>query len=106
VKWKPVYLPPELKARLKELADKRGQSMPELLEELLRESPKGSPGGLELQQYTVCRAKAVDARNILGMDVKAYHVECQDPSGRKFKALTPDLRDFVAKLKLAVAIEE
>jgi predicted DNA-binding protein len=100
MKWKPVYLPPDLKDRLKELADKRGQSMPELLEELLR----GGPGGLE--QYTVCRAKAVDARNMLGMDVKAYYVECQDPSGRKFKALTPDLRDFVAKLKLVVAIEE
>jgi hypothetical protein len=100
MKWKPVYLPPELKARLKELADKRGQSMPELLEELLR----GGPGGLE--QYAVCKAKPIDARNMLGFEVKAYYVECQDPSGRKFKALTPDLRDFVAKLKLVVAIEE
>jgi hypothetical protein len=103
-KWKPVYLPPGLKDRLRELADKRGQSMPELLEELL--NSRGGLGGLELQQYTICRAKAVDARNILGMDVKAYYVECQDPGGRKFKALTPDLRDFVAKLKLVVAIEE
>jgi len=90
-----------LKARLRELADKRGLSMPELIEELLRGSLRGS-----LEQYTVCRAKPVDARNMLGMDVKAYYVECQDPSGRKFKALTPDLRDFVAKLKLPVVVEE
>jgi predicted DNA-binding protein len=100
-KWKPIFLPPELKARLKGLADKKGQSMPELIEELLRGSLRES-----LEQYTVCRAKAVDARNMLGFEVKAYYVECQDPSGRKFKALTPDLRDFVAKLKLVVAIEE
>jgi hypothetical protein len=106
MKWKPVYLPPGLKDRLKELADKRGQSMPELLEELLRESPKGSPGGLELQQYTVCKAKPVDARNMLGFEVKVYYVVCQDPGGHTYKALVPNLSDFAAKLRLPVVVEE
>ena len=100
MKWKPVYLPPELKARLKELADKRGQSMPELLEELLR----GGPGGLE--QYAICKAKPVDARNMLGFEVKAYYVECQDPGGHTYKALVPNLSDFAAKLRLPVVVEE
>ncbi len=106
MKWKPVYLPPELKDRLKRLAESRGQSIPELLEELLRENPKGSPGGLELQQYTVCKAKPIDARNMLGFEVKTYYVECRDPTGHTYKALIPNLSDFAAKLKLPVVVEE
>jgi hypothetical protein len=100
MKWKAVYLPPGLKDRLKELAARRGLSIPELIEELLR----GSTG--PKLDFTACRAKALDARNMLGFEVKTYYVECQDPSGHKFKALTPDLRDFVAKLGLPVVIED
>jgi len=80
-KWKPVFLPPELKARLKELADKRGLSMPELLEELLSRQPK--------HDFTICKAKPIDARNMLGLEAKTYYVECRDPTGHTYKALIP-----------------
>jgi len=97
VKWKPVYLPPELKDRLKRLAESRGLSVPELLEELLT-GPK--------LDFTVCRARPVDARNMLGLEVKTYHVVCQDPGGHTYKAIVPDLSDFAAKLRLPVVVEE
>jgi hypothetical protein len=100
MKWKPVYLPPELKDRLKRLAESRGQSIPELLEELLT-------GSLEPKHdFTICKAKPIDAKNMLGLEVKTYYVVCQDPSGHTYKALIPNLSDFVAKLRLPVVLEE
>jgi hypothetical protein len=94
-RWKAVYLPEDLRERLKAEAHKRGLSIPEFVEELLRE-----------RRYTVCRAKPLDSRNLLGALVRVYLVECTDPDGHVMRAVIPDLQEFSAKLKLPVLLEE
>jgi hypothetical protein len=94
-KWKAVYLPEGLRERLKDEAHRRGLSVPELVEELLRDL-----------KYTICRAKPVDSRDLFGANVKVYFVECTGPDGHVMKAVVPDLKEFSAKLKLPVLLEE
>jgi hypothetical protein len=94
-RWKAVYLPEGLREKLKAEAHRRGLSIPEFLEELLKEL-----------RYTICKAKPVDSRNLLGANVKVYFVECTDPDGHVMKAVVPDLKEFSAKLKLPVLLEE
>jgi hypothetical protein len=93
--WKAVYLPEGLREKLKAEAHKRGLSIPEFVEELLRE-----------RRYTVCRAKPLDSRNLLGTPVRVYLVECTDPDGHVMRAIVPDLQELLAKLKLPVILEE
>jgi hypothetical protein len=93
-RWKAVYLPEGLAERLKAEAHRRGLSIPELLEDLLKEL-----------RYTVCKAKPVDSRDMFGASVKVYFVECIDPDGRVRRAAVPDLKEFSAKLKLPVLVE-
>jgi len=94
-KWRAVYLPEDLGKRLKAEAHKRGLSIPEFVEELLREL-----------RYTICKAKPVDSRDLFGANVKVYFVECTDPDGHVMRAVVPDLKEFSAKLKLPVLLEE
>jgi len=94
-RWKAVYLPEGLRERLKAEAHRRGLSVPEFIEELLREL-----------RYTICKAKPVDSRNLFGASVKVYFVECTDPDGYVRRAVVPDLQEFSAKLKLPVLLEE
>jgi hypothetical protein len=94
-KWKAVYLPEDLRERLKAEAHRRGLSIPEFVEELLREL-----------RYTICKAKPVDVRNLFGASVKVYFVECTDPEGYVRRAVVPDPQEFSAKLKLPVLLKE
>jgi hypothetical protein len=94
-RWKAVYLPEGLREKLKAEAHRRGLSIPEFIEELLREL-----------RYTVCKAKPADSRDLFGTSVKVYFVECTDPDGHVMKAVVPDLQEFSAKLKLPVLLEE
>jgi hypothetical protein len=94
-RWKAVYLPEDLREKLKAEAHRRGLSIPEFVEELLREL-----------RYTICRAKPVDSRDLFGANVKVYFVECTDPDGYVRRAVVPDLKEFSAKLKLPVLLEE
>jgi len=94
-RWKAVYLPGDLRERLKAEAHRRGLSIPEFIEELLKEL-----------RYTICRAKPVDSRDLFGANVKVYFVECTDPDGHVMRAVVPDLKGFSAKLKLPVLLEE
>jgi hypothetical protein len=94
-RWKAVYLPGDLRERLKAEAHRRGLSVPEFVEELLRDL-----------RYTICRAKPVDSRDLFGVNVKVYFVECTDPDGHVMRAVVPDLKEFSAKLKLPVLLEE
>jgi hypothetical protein len=100
-RWKAVYLPEDLKERLKAEAHRRDLSIPEFIEELLRDR-----GLLRDLKYTICRAKPVDSRNLFGASVKVYFVECTDPDGHVMRAVVPDLKEFSAKLKLPVLLEE
>jgi hypothetical protein len=99
--WKAVYLPEGLRERLKAEAHRRGLSVPEFIEELLRDQ-----GLLREHRYTICKAKPASSRNLLGANVKVYFVECTDPDGHIMKAVVPDLQEFSAKLKLPVLLEE
>jgi hypothetical protein len=94
-RWRAVYLPEGLRERLKAEAHRRGLSVPEFVEELL--------GDL---RYTICRAKPADSRDMFGVNVKVYFVECTDPDGHVMMAVVPDLKEFSAKLKLPVLLEE
>jgi hypothetical protein len=94
-KWKAVYLPEGLREKLKAEAHRRGLSIPEFLEDLLRD-----------RRHTVCKAKPVDSRDLFGASVKVYFVECIDPDGHVMRAVVPDLQEFSAKLKLPVLLEE
>jgi hypothetical protein len=94
-KWKAIYLPEGLRERLKAEAHRRGLSVPEFVEELLREF-----------RYTICRAKPADSRDLFGANAKVYFVECTDPDGHVMRAVVPDLKEFSAKLKLPVLFEE
>jgi hypothetical protein len=94
-RWKAVYLPEDLREKLKTEAHKRGLSIPEFVEELLRDL-----------RYTICRAKPVDSKDLFGASVKIYFVECIDPDGHVMRAVVPDLKEFSAKLKLPVLLEE
>jgi len=94
-RWKAVYLPGDLRERLKAEAHRRGLSVPELVEEFLRDL-----------RYTICRAKPVDSRDLFGANVRVYFVECTDPDGHVRRAVVPDLQEFSAKLKLPVLLEE
>jgi hypothetical protein len=94
-RWRAVYLPEDLRERLKAEAHRRGLSIPEFIEELLRDL-----------KYTICKAKPIDSRNIFGASVKVYFVECTDPDGYVRRAVVPDLHEFSAKLKLPVLLEE
>jgi hypothetical protein len=94
-RWRAVYLPGGLRERLKAEAHRRGLSIPEFVEALL-----GDP------KYTVCRAKPVDSRNLFGANVKVYFVKRTDPDGHVMRAVVPDLKEFSAKLKLPVLLEE
>jgi hypothetical protein len=93
--WKAVYLPEGLREKLKAEAHRRGLSIPEFIEELLRDL-----------KYTICKAKPVDSRDLFGANVKVYFVECTDPDGHVMRAVVPDLKEFSAKLKLPVLLEE
>jgi hypothetical protein len=77
-RWKAVYLPEGLRERLKAEAHRRGLSIPEFLEELLRDL-----------RYTICRAKPVDSKDPFGASVKVYFVECIDPDGHVMRAVVP-----------------
>jgi hypothetical protein len=90
-----VYLPEDLRERLKAEAHRRGLSVPELVEELLRDL-----------KYAICRAKPADSRDLFGASVKVYFVECTGPDGHAMRAVVSDLKGFSAKLKLPVLLEE
>jgi hypothetical protein len=94
-RWKAVYLSEGLRERLKAEAHRRGSSVPEFVEELLRDL-----------KYTICKAKPVDSRDLFGTRVRVYFVECTDPDGHVMRAVVPDLQEFSAKLKLPVLLEE
>jgi hypothetical protein len=94
-RWKAVYLPEGLREKLKAEAHRRGLSIPEFVEELLKDLI-----------YTICKAKPVDSRDLFGAKVRVYFVECTDPDGHVMKAVVPDLQEFSAKLKLPVLLEE
>ncbi len=100
-RWRAVYLPEGLREKLKAEAHRRGLSIPEFIEELLRDR-----GLLRDLKHTVCKAKPVDSRDLFGASVRVYFVECTDPDGHVMRAVVPDLKEFSAKLKLPVLLEE